>query len=243
MNLIKQLLSNLGINLKKNEDKTSSKTSPAKAEVKNPYLQQGRREWDDRYLVMSTVIKHWRYAFFAATGLALVLAIVIGRMATESRITPVVVETCRGAPTGVTPVTGTLANQDVLGQYLVNQFIIDARGVVADPDTEKRLITRVYDYLAGDALDYLNAYYPTNNPIEIAANKLVSVHILNTTKVGDGAWEVTWDETVTSRTGSGASVSRWIANIKLTQGQINPDTQNINPFGLYVTELSWSKIH
>ena len=213
--------------------------------LQNPYVvgAQGRREWNDRYLNLSKAIRHWQTAFASLAVLTLIMLLVIAKMATQSHIQPVVVETSQGMPVAILPVTGTLTNSATLVNFAINQFIINARTVVADTQAQKAMLDKVYAYSAENTLAFLHDYYQKNNPFELAAQHTSQVVIINTTQISAHTWQVTWDETQKNLNGDNAiNITRWMANVTYRLGEVNSTHLNENPFGIYITQVSWSPL-
>src|SRR5579864_4065872 len=85
--------------------KKKTKTEKSVSSPQNPYTQgaEGRVEWNDRYMNMKKMIHRWQMAFFFAMTAVVVLACVVGKIATESKVQPFVVETTNGMPYAVKP--------------------------------------------------------------------------------------------------------------------------------------------
>ena len=213
-------------------------------EMQNPYVKgaEGRREWNDRYMNMSQSIRNWQMAFFAAAALALVLALTVARLASESKIKPYVVETNQGVPYAVRPVTGISPKDQLLINYAVNQFVINAKSVIADTAAEKSLLDRVYAYSSGNTINFLQDFYAKNNPFNLAGSSTISVSIVNALPVSANTWQVIWEETKRSvNGGSVIGVSRWVGHFTYQLADVNPEHINDNPFGIYITNVSWSQ--
>jgi type IV secretory pathway TrbF-like protein len=221
--------------------KCTPSASPAS---QNPYVDRtGKKIWNDRYLNLSKARQHWQVAFFSLVVVTLILLALVFRLSTQSKIKPVVVELNRGIPIRVAPITDTLPEGEKLIQFAITQFIIHARTVVSDTEAEKLLLDQTYAFSAEDTLRFLRDYYTHQNPFERASHCSVQVIILNTLKIGAKTWQVTWDEMESSKGGEGVtSQSRFLATLTAEQSEPNPTYLNDNPFGIYVTHLSWAKI-
>lgn len=213
--------------------------------VENPYVKgaEGRKEWNDRYMNMSMMIKRWQIAFFSAITVVVILAGVVGKIATESKVVPFIVETHQGMPYAMKAVQPASAQDPMLISYAINQFIINARTVIGDAEGEKALLNKLYAYSANNTIGFLHEYFEKNNPFEKAAQFTVSVNIESALPVSKNTWQVTWHETKRSTNGGAATESsRWVANLTYKMGDVNSRFINDNPFGLYVTDVSWSQI-
>lgn len=229
---------------KMNKEKEAGEVNPNQ-ELQNPYVMgaQGRQEWNDRYFNLSKAIRHWQTAFASIVMLTIIMILIIAKMSMQSRIQPVVVETSQGMPVAILPVTGTLTNSVTLVNFAINQFIINARTIVADTQAQKTMLDKVYAYSAENTLSFLHDYYQKNNPFELAAQHTLQVSIINTTQISANTWQVTWDETQKNSNGdNAANVTRWMANVTYRLGEVNAAHLTENPFGIYITQVSWSPL-
>ena len=223
-----------------------SKTKSRKKEstsTLNPYAggMMGRQEWNDRYMNMSKAIRNWQLAFLLAMLLAIGLLIQMIRLSSESRIQPFVVETCRGNPLKIAPITANLPNEDRLLNFAMSQFIINARTVITDNEAQKTLLNKVYAYSADKTISFLHDYYAANNPFSLSAKYTTQISIISAMPISAHTWQVTWDE---AQRGNGASsaINRHVATLSYRFGEVNPKFINENPFGIYMTAVSWSQI-
>lgn len=211
--------------------------------ILNPFIKgaEGRKEWNDRYMNMATNIRHWKIAFFSAIVVVIIFAIVVARIATESKVEPFVVETNQGVPYAIKPMEAISAKDQRLINFAVNQFIFNARTISSDTDAEKSFLNKVYAYSADNTISYLHDYYTKNNPFELAAQYTVSVNNLISLPISHHTWRATWDETKRSRAGNILDVTHWEGYVTYKMGDVNPRFINENPFGIYITQVSWSQ--
>lgn len=237
---------------KKGEAFTQGKNTNPKTEssaatpntVTNPYTlgAEGRKEWNDRYMNMATAMRNWQLAFAAVAVLALVEMIVIATIATQSKIKPYVVETNQGVPYAIKPVTGMSDKDHLLINYAVNQFVINAKTIIADTSAEKALLDKLYAYSAGGTMSFLQDFYAKNNPFELTSQYTVSVNIVNSLPISKRTWQVIWDETKHhANDGAAMGTTRWVGQFTYDFGEVNPKHLNDNPFGIYVTAVTWSQ--
>lgn len=223
-------------NYKKNKKSSST--------VQNPYIKgaEGRQEWNDRYMNMAKAIRNWQMAFAAAAVLVFVLILIVAKLATESKIKPYVVETNKGIPYAIHPVTGVSDKDQLLVNYAINQFVINARTIIGDTAAEKALLDKVYAYSAGNTMSFLQDYYAKNNPFDLAGDFSISVNIINALPIGNHTWQVIWEETKRGSNGGNViGTTRWVGHFTYQFTDVNPDHITDNPFGIYITDVSWSQ--
>lgn len=223
-------------------DQFFKKIHPKPNTVTNPFVKgaEGRAEWNDRYLTMSNALLNWQRAFFLMLVLCGVLGGVVAKLALSTKIHPFVVETHQGVPYAISPLADLSIDDGRLLHYALNQFIIHAKTVITDKEAQRQLLHKAYAYAAGDAVNFLNQFYSQHNPLAEASRETVSVEITNVLPLGKNTWQLMWDETA-KKPGEPAKVSHWVGHLTYGLGEVNPETLNENPFGLYMTEVSWSK--
>lgn len=220
-----------------------STKKPAKS-VENPYTAgaPGRKEWNDRYFNMANAIKQWQIAFYAMLGLVVVFAFLMVREANKVKVEPFVVEMNDNVPIAIKDMSEGDPNDKRIILFALEQFVVNARSILSDETAEKAMLAKTYAYAADNAVAFLDEHYKENNPFDIAANYTTSVDIVNTLQVGDNTYQITWDEV--SRSNSNGAVinkTRWIGEVTYRMGDVDKRFIKDNPFGLYVSQLSWSQ--
>jgi len=226
--------------------KKQDKAAPNSTGLQNPYVSgaEARQEWDDRYHRMAKVIRNWQAAFLFAMGLSLILALTLYKKVTESTIKPFVVESCQGMPLALLPTVSGSPHKDSLVNYAINQFIINARTILHDNTAEKALLSKVYAFSADNTLSFLHDFYQEHDPFEEASRYTTTVTLLNSPlPISSDTFQVTWDETKKNPVSEGViSTTRWSAMVKVRWGESNPKFITDNPFGIYITQVTWSPL-
>lgn len=209
----------------------------------NPYVagSAGRQEWNDRYGNLAQAVRHWRLACLTAMSVGVVFAIIIAKLALAAKVQPFVVETHQGMPYAMKPMQAISEQDQRLVNFVLNQFIVNTKTVVADTDAEKALLGKAYAFAANDTLAFLAQFYKKNDPFALASHSTVAVRIIHAMPTGKNTWQITWDETQSdATTGTALSTTRWIGYFDYALGEVNPKYLNDNPFGFYVTRVSWT---
>ncbi len=238
----KKIEPKIGLNPTANSEEKLKKTT------ENLYVgEAGRREWNDRYGLMAYQTRLWQGAFGAAMVVVLALTVVVVKVSNESTIKAFAVETNQGVPISMHPMEAlgdSSVNEQQIINYALNEFIIGTRGVLGDNEAEKNVLAKVYAFASEKALIFLNGYYKEaqNNPFEKVAKTTTQVTIVNTLSLSPHTAQVIWDETERdSMSGEIISKNRWIASMTYKRGPVNAQIALLNPFGIYITDLSWSK--
>jgi type IV secretory pathway TrbF-like protein len=210
----------------------------------NPYLQEvpGRREWNDLYDKLVKGRRHWQWAFTAVSIITIIQSIFMGKMAQKSAIEPFVVETNQGAPYAIQTVKAVSVKDSRIVNYALNQFIINVRSILNDNDAEKHILTQAYAFSAKQAKTFLTDYFNSHDPFKRSRQYTISVQIINSLPIGKNTWQITWDEFKKEINSPLISEkTRWMAQLRYELGTVNSHFLNENPFGIYVTELTWSE--
>lgn len=212
--------------------------------LSNPFIKgaEGRREWNDRYFNMRKAIQRWQAAFFSSLAIVALFAFFILKMAAQSRVEPFVVEMYKGEPYAIKPMTKLSLTDERLIHFALNQFITNTRSILKDLDAQKVLLKKAYAFAADDALHFLKQHYAGHDPRAESSSHIVEVQVINTLPISSKTWQVTWDEIKKdSLTGQVKESTRWLSQLTYEFGPVNTDFIEYNPFGLYITHMTWSK--
>jgi len=211
----------------------------------SPYL-VARREWDERYGGLIKRAQQWRTTAILALLVALGEAIVIIGVATRPRIAPFVVAVdslgrvaAAGAAERNSPV------DERMKQAAITQWVLDMRGVTSDGLAERAAIDHVYAMIGSQsaAQTIVTDYFRANQPFERGSRETVQVEVNAILPNSPHSYEVDWTETQRSLDGKPISSDKWKGIFTVA---INPSTDEavlrVNPFGIYIMDISWSKI-
>ena len=211
----------------------------------NPYL-AARREWDERYGSLITRARNWRVAAFLALGIAVIETGGMVALAMRSKVVPFVVAVDN---LGRVVASGTAdqvsATDDRLKRAALVQWVGDWRTVTSDGVAQRKSIDRVYSMIGRGtpAQVQVSEYYRNDPPYKRAQTQMVSVDVKAVYASSDKSWEVEWVETARGLTGDVQSEQRWKGSFTVA---VNPPSDEglarVNPLGLYLTNLSWSKV-
>jgi type IV secretion system protein VirB5 len=209
----------------------------------NPYV-EARREWNDRYLDLVRARRWWQVA--AVAELALVAAVSGGLVALslQHKTVPYVVEVdALGTAVAVKPAdaAGRPTDERIV-RYQLAAFVRGARAVMTDRAAMKRSFEQVYAYARGPARIFLDEHYRANNPFETAKTYTVAPAVTSLLQVSGRSWQARWSEEQRGLDGSLLGRSNWegVLTVEIAP-PTSTDAVQANPFGLYVTEIRWTK--
>ena len=215
---------------------------------------RGRAEFQSMFSDLAKGKRNWQLACFGLLGVTMVLAVGLVTLATESRITPYVVEVDR---LGRAQAFGPAERLEPTDQRVIvaelASFIRDIRTVLPDAVAQADLVRRAYAFVDQDAALFLSQYYasPENDPRVLGKELTRLVEITSVLPVPGASatrksttWKVSWTETSYSKATGGTPVeAAWEGY--LTTRTVPPTTAErvtLNPLGLYVTSINWTQI-
>ena len=209
----------------------------------NPYV-EARREWNDRYLELVLERRWWQAVAGAELVVTLILAGGLVWLSLQHKTIPYVVEVdALGAALAIKPAenAGYTADERIV-RYQLAAFIRGARQVMTDRIAMKKGLEQVYAYARGAARTYLDEYYRANNPFEIAKTYAVVPTVTSLLRLSPTSWQIRWTEEQRGLDGLLLGKSQWEGVV--TTEVVPPtseDTIHVNPLGLYVTDIRWTK--
>ena len=223
----------------------NQQSSPKEDSFSSPYL-VARREWDERYGGLIKRAHQWRATAILALLVALAEAIVIIAAVTRPRIAPFVVAVdslgrvaAAGAADRNAPV------DERMKQAAITQWVQDMRGVTSDGLAERAAIDHVYAMIGSQsaAQTIVTNYFRANQPFERGSRETVQVEVNAILSNSPHSYEVDWTETQRTLDGKPISSDKWRGIFTVA---INPSTDEavlrVNPFGIYVMDITWSKV-
>jgi type IV secretion system protein VirB5 len=209
----------------------------------NPYV-EARREWNDRYLDLVRARRSWQLAALVELATIGLLGAGFVALSLQHKTVPYVVEVdALGAAAAVKPAdaAGRPTDERIV-RYQLAAFIRGARAVMMDRTAMKRSLDQVYAYARGPARTYLDQHYRANNPFETAKTYTVAPAVTSLLQVSERSWQVRWNEELRGLDGNVLGTGHWEAILTV---EIAPPTTadgiQTNPFGLYVTDIRWTK--
>ena len=171
---------------------------------------------------------------------------------TKSKYIPYVIEVDKlghvAAASGPLEIS-TFSNQRVI-QATLADFIEQARTVTPDVSIQRKLIFKLYDKMnqSDPATLKMNEFLngdPEKNPYQRAEQEMVNVEITSILAQSDTTYQIEWDESTRTRTGSLKSKAHWKALITIYIVDSRDFTEEMirsNPAGIYIENFSWTKI-
>lgn len=207
----------------------------------------GRREWNERY---GSYIKRehvWKVVAVFALAIALIAVGGVVYIGAQNRIVPYIVEVDKlGNAVAVRRADLIQPTDPRVMRAMLARFIVNVRSVLVDATAQKRAILEAYAMLRqpDPATGLLNEFFQSaQSPFKRAQTETVTVEIENVLPISANYWQVEWREVVRNRKGIEIKRHRHKANMTIVVVPPTDDATIIkNPIGLYIEELSWSKL-
>lgn len=212
----------------------------------NPY-QQVKNQWNEFFANALVSKRNWQILSFIQMGIIAVLIFALINLATRSKLIPYIVEVDSiGRAVAYAPAEQIKSLDDRVIRAQLYRFIEKSRVVITDSEAMRRNLSEVYKMVTPDVKqNILNTYYMENNPLEIARTRSRQIMPLSCLKQSKNTFLVEWEEVDRDMSSKVMDTRKWKALITIVQ--IQPDNETkmkldpMNPFGIFITTLSWSK--
>jgi type IV secretory pathway TrbF-like protein len=215
-------------------------------EVGNPVL-LGRGAFAGAFADLAKGKRNWQLVAFGLLGLFAIALVGFVHLASETRITPYVVEVDKlGRAVAFGPAEQTAQTDPRIVAATLSLFVRNVRAVSSDGVVERELLYRAYAHTAGRARQFLDDYFsvPDHDP------RLLGQRFTRTVEVGailpvpgSSVWRAQWTEREQPVFLGTARESAWEGY--LTVRVHRPKTTSVveeNPLGIYVTDLTWTEV-
>lgn len=227
-------------------------TSPEKSDIGissatyNPYV-AARKEWDERFGEIISRETNWRMLAIISSLIALIAVSGLVYIGSQSKIQPYIVEVDGfGRQVGGGFVQGQPGITDAVRKATLTRFVTDLRSVVSDGIVQRQMIERVYAHIANGspAQAQISDYYRADPPQQRAQTQIVTTDIVAAFAPSPSTYEVEWIETTRNTSGKVVDETRWRGNFQLVESKPNDMALvSLNPLGIYVTSVAWSKVN
>ena len=212
-------------------------------------FQEAKLEWNRMYANLIMGKRNWQIVAFLELVVVVILSSGMVYCAQKSKVVPYVVEVDQ---LGRAAYAGEAQEYKVTDERIIQAFLyryIDhARSVVTDTEAMKKKYNEVYEATIRDVqTNFLNEYYRDHDPYEVAKEHSIQVEPASFLKQGENSYLIEWKEIYRDLENKRVKLERWqglVSIVQLDQDQIKTVQNHVmNPFGIYVTGLSWSRIN
>ena len=212
---------------------------------KSPYL-AARDEWNERYRDLIVAARNWRLLAVTSSVVALIAVLGLIVIGAKPKVIPyiVAVDNLGKVVSQGTAVQASVAD-DRLKRAALWSWVQDWRMVTSDAAVEKNAIERVYAQIGNGtpAAIRISDAYRDESPLKLAQTETVSVNVRALYASSKDSYEVEWTETTFDLKGEQVGTQNYKGVITIS---IHPPEDEglarVNPLGIYVTNVSWSKV-
>lgn len=206
-----------------------------------PYHRAGQ-VWDERLGAARVQARNWRVAAFCSLGLSGAMAAGLLWQASQSSITPYVVEVTRtGDVRAVGAATEAYVPTDAQIANHLARFITDVRSLALDPVVVRQNWLEAYDYATDRGAAVLNEYARAADPFGKVGRQSVAVEVTSVVRASPNSFQIRWIER-RYENGALAATDRWTAILSIVLQPPRSEAQlRKNPLGIYVNGLNWSR--
>jgi type IV secretion system protein VirB5 len=212
---------------------------------KSPYL-AARDEWNERYRDLIVAARNWRLLAVTSSLVALVAVLGLIVIGAKPKVIPyiVAVDNLGKVVSQGTAVQASVAD-DRLKRAALWSWVQDWRMVSSDATVEKNAIERVYAQIGNGtpAAIRISDAYRDGSPLKLAQTETVSVNVHALYASSKDSYEVEWTETTFDLKGEqiGTQNLKGVITISIHPPE-DEGLARVNPLGIYVTNVSWSKV-
>ena len=222
------------------------KKSSKKNKANSPYL-DARREWNAQFGRLVAEKNNWRIVALITSVTSLLAIRGLITLGASTKVVPyvaVIDELGNPLATGMAETSGVTDPRVV--RAVVGDFIKNFRSVTTDGAAQKERIRRTYSMLSAQDPSYrvMNEHFSSDlwDPFERAKKVTVSVEPSLILPLSKNSYRVEWIEVERDRSGNVVNRTEYQGQMTLRQSeQLSGEELIVNPLGLYVTELHWSK--
>jgi|SRR5581483_982456 len=210
----------------------------------NPYL-AARHAWDERYGDLLTRANNWR-RIAGLSGMTALLAVgALGWVVSQNHFTPFIVAVdALNRPIAAGYAGRTLPDERAVTAAIQN-WIENVRVVTSDSQAQRRAIDLAYAHIASgsQAQAFVTEFDRANDPFARGRSETAAAEISSVLMTGERTYEVEWIETTRDSNGGLKSRERWKASVAIAISPPKDEkTARANPFGVYITNASWSRV-
>jgi type IV secretory pathway TrbF-like protein len=205
--------------------------------------QRAYEEWSERVGSAKTQMRNWRIAFMLSLFVLILLLIcLVMVLGAQKRYVYVAEVRPQDNVVNLRPVDQAYEPTAEQTEYMIGRFIDAIMTLPLDPVVAKTKWLYAYSLTQGRAIEQLNHYMQTNNPLADIGRVTRTVEIRNMHPVSKNSYEATWTQTEYNQQGKIENVVLYDGIFTVAMGPLPTTMQALlnNPFGLQVVYFSFS---
>ena len=214
--------------------------------TENPF-DRVKAEWNEAFASHIIAKRNWQVVSLLQLVVILVLGVGLIISLSQFKVIPYIVEVDQlGRAAAIAPASeGKLTDERVIRAHLY-RFIELTRSIITDPEAMRKNFREAYRMVTPSVKrNFLDDHYRNNDPFELATQLSRQVVPLVFLKQSDNTFLLEWKEVDRDLASKTIIESHWKALVTVTQiphdSQKKMELDPLNPFGIFITSLSWSK--
>lgn len=204
--------------------------------------QQGAKEWDERIGSARVQAYNWRIAAFLFGALAILLAVILGVVASNKQVETYVVPVDSAGRIGEVKLLGNAyePSKAEIG-YFLSEFVKKIRSKSIDPVVMRKNWTEAYNYISLEAKAALDEYAREAKPLSDIGREARSVEIRNIVQRSPDTFQIAWQEKQFVK--GQLMGTRYYTGV-FTVAMEKPKTAaeiHQNPLGIKITSMTWDQ--
>lgn len=211
------------------------------AKTTNPYI-AARTEWNFMFADHIKAKRNWQ---LMAVGMLMINSILVMGLISLSLKSTYIPYAIKVDAMGNANFSGFLQAEQPISPLEMNAFIrryiTNARSVIGDSVAEKQALDFVYTTTRGQGVNVINEHYRAKDPFNRAKDATTEVQVNTVMQKSSNTWQVEWTEIDRNLDGAGIGQSRYEALVTVKHYPVTNEKEiNMNPLGLYISNLSWA---
>lgn len=210
-------------------------------EPETPY-QKAAQVWDERLGSARLQAKNWRYMAFGSLILSAGFASALVYQSARGTVVPWVVQVDNlGQAQAVAPATADFRPTDPQIAWHLARFIEQTRSIPADPIIVRQNWLRAYEWTTDRGAAALNDYARANDPFTKVGKQQIAIEVSSVIRASPDSFRVACTERHFEN-GQLSTTERWTAILTIViQPPRDAERLKVNPLGIYVNAISWSR--
>lgn len=212
-------------------------------EPSTPFKKAGQL-WDKRIGNARVQAANWRLAAFFSMGTTLLAIAGLVYQSQQASVIPYIVEIDKlGQMQPIGPATMQVYTPSrVVIEHFLGDFVTNIRSIPTDPVVLRKQWLDAYKFVTRAGANTLNEYAKESNPFKEVGKEAITVEISSITPISEKSYQVQWKETAFDKDGLISNTSRYTGVFSLSFRKPSKEEEiRVNPIGLYIESLHWSK--
>ncbi|MBU0682723.1 MAG: hypothetical protein KJ864_00325 [Candidatus Omnitrophica bacterium] len=205
------------------------------------------QKWNEQFASPHIAKRNWQIFSFILALVVLCLSYGFVYLSNKAQVIPYIVEVDNLGRAVNAGMPKPDVNKDLIIRAYLFRFIDLSRSVITDGEAMKSNLDEAYKMVDLNVKrNFLDKYYKNNNPFDFAKERSKQIFPLTFLKQSENTYIVEWSEIVKDSNLNILFEDRLKAVVtviqKVPDKKAVVDSNPYNPFGIYITNIDWSKL-